>query len=163
MMPRRKLPTPPRLSNTGYVAVDKSCWNDWKMMTNYWWVQDGPVSYETDTRCMWCVMAVCVSLCRPGPKSPRWTQSSTPRGFMISSPLSCHSLQEWQGAQRHMGKRGQVEGRAGRRNEGGRKRTDQRVNSYSAVLACFGSPSSVLPSHTSIFLSLCQWGAALCS
>lgn len=48
-------------------------------------------------------------ICRPEQRSPRWTQNSTPRGSMISSPPSCLSLLSNIEAQMHMGKGGQVE------------------------------------------------------
>lgn len=158
-MPRRKLPTPPRLSNTGYVAVYKN--NDDKLLISKRLTGELQDKYSA---CDDWQLSAC-PLCRPERRSPQWTQSSTPRGFTISSPLSCHSLHVWQGAQRHVGKEGQVGSRAGEEMWRREKKNPSR-GWITKVLRwlCITLPhpfSLLIPPFVS--LSLYQWGATLCS
>lgn len=101
------------------------------------------------------VVCACACLCRPEQKSPRWTQSSTRRGFTISSPLSCHSLHEWQG------QRGtwETEGKWG---VGWRRESDGEENHPEAELirCCDGFVSLSLSHSPHPCLSLCLslWG-----
>lgn len=152
-MPRRKLPTPPRLSNTGYVAVYKSHLNDQKNDDKL--LISKRLTGELQDKYSACddwQLSVC-PLCRPERRSPQWTQSSTPRGFTISSPLSCHSLQVWQGAQRHVGKEGQVGSRAGEEMWRREKKNHQEAE----LLRCcdgFVSLSLIRSPSSSLHLSL---------
>lgn len=107
-----------------------------------------------------------VWLCRPERRFPQWTQSSTPRGFTISSPQSSHSFHEQQGEQRHMEKGRQVEEWSTGRQVMERKK--KKIHQQAELLRCcdgfvslslIHSPSSSL--HFSF--SLYQRGATVCS
>lgn len=97
------------------------------------------------------VLNVCLTS-RPERRSPQWTQSSTPRGFTISSPLSCHSLEErW---------RGGAEARGKRRTSVGEVMEQKPKTSRGAVVVFIHLPFIFSPSSFLRF-SLHKWNATL--